>query len=313
MIHKTLLTSIILLMSFALVGSRADVEYKVWLPAVQAPPRTFWYGVGMPYKTCAQLAELQPHAFFGKPLAPPSETGLEWSAQPPDCSEEGYHGEAIPTIWSGPMVGRPIGGNSDTLIWYTLPANENQANTPPILGAELYVLGVTTYYSNVVYHTTPVIDEHSMWWLDDWWAECDRLTNGNCPADILAYQCYWGYWPEAAANHCMSVTNMMADWATAHGISRMWLMETTYLTCWNPPPEGLEEPKQYMDLLYPQLVAHPMVERAFWFSLASDGTEDWNWPCRTDLAYLGGGLTPYGEHYRSLYKRVDNPLLSVVQ
>lgn len=212
-----------------------------------------------------------------------------WSTTPPNCTGT----ENIPMIWGAGDVNATLGGNSQWIIGFNEPDSASQANISPAVAATLWRQIEQKYPTKKLVAPNP--SGASPDWLVDF-RNAYIAAYGTPPRlNALGVHCY-SWYAELGTYGCIPHTRKFMDWATAWGVSEVWVTEFSFSpTSPSSPSQALQEANTYITWLQNQ----SMVTRYAWFASKIQGTEWWSLPSfYTPIAdWNSGTLTAFGNMY----------------
>lgn len=257
------------------MGEDGALSYKVYLPIVHmGGVGAVLHGVGATYRQCPYMITVGAKWYY------------DWGISPPICSGI----ETVPMIWGEGNTGKPLGGNSEWVLWFNEPELTGQDNfLTPEQATQLWNANIGAYPGKK--HVSPAVTE--LTWLSRFLALVQRKPS----ALAVHYYAWRGLDTEIARTK--EFLRQAVDLAQRYGIGEVWLTEWAGLHGWMGQEAALEYERRMLTEILPSF---PQITRQAWFQLSYRGDEEWAFgvDCNTSLVdYNTGQLTQFGVIYKS--------------
>ena len=242
------------------------VTLMVFLPLVLVVPPQ--HGAGMTFADCEAVAALE------------IEWVRTWAREPEVCGVE-----TVPQVSNLEEIGRPLGGNSDYVVFLNEPENPRQSDVPSatVAGGGLRLAMDT--YPDMKFILPSATEDYR-----------DSMLEAAGDIDrsrlVVGGHCYgWGQ-VETALCKCKAHADDLLAWADENGIDQVWIPEFGLDPAWDDGMGGSVRFAREMVAYYRQVG----VERWAWFQVnATEGR--WS---TGEMGLWIDGPTELGETYKTM-------------
>ncbi len=260
--------------------SSTQVQYKVYLPVILTasaptpPPATpSKKGVPLTYSDCPTVGSVKGSWEYA------------WSATPPSCTGI----ENVPMIFGWYDINYTPGGNSEWLMGFNEPDLQDQANLSISQAVQLWRQLEQKHPNRKLLAPAPSGGN------PDWIVNFRNAyisAYGAAPRlNGLAVHCYAWY-----ASQCITHTLKFKNWATAWGVSEIWVTEFSFSpTSPSSPNQALQEARTFISWM----ASESKITRYAWFASQVQGNEAWLSPYFVTplVQWNSGQLTAFGNEY----------------
>jgi hypothetical protein len=246
--------------------------FTVFVPIVLVSGIMF-HGVGSTYNQCNYMSLVGARWYY------------DWGANPPLCAGI----EAVPMIYGAGGAGKPVGGNSEWVLWFNEPELTGQDNfLTPEQAAQLWNDNVDKYPGKK--HVSPGVTD--LVWLSRFLSLVSRKPD----AIAIHYYAWRGLDTEIART--TEFLRQAVDLAQRYGIGEVWLTEWAALPSYMGQDGALEYERRVLTEILPSF---PQITRQAWFQVSYLGTEEWAFGPENNTSlvdYNTGIITPFGQVYK---------------
>ena len=183
-------------------------EQRVYLPLVATTPNKKGVSLACGYEDMPRMAREV------------AELGVSWvwNWRTDPVTFPGV--ESVPCIWSGVVIGQPLGGTSAWVIGFNEPDMTDQANMAPEQAALEWLRMEATYHDRKL--TSPQVVVPGGRWLEEWYAAYQDQNGGRAPRmDAIAIHTYYGNDLVAYQEQVRYYIALAEKW----GVNEVWVTE----------------------------------------------------------------------------------------